>query len=102
MGTHVSEEGRVYCALQARYFKVTERGQGVLAQNPPPINGTLLKQYPEFIEFSTVTRTSSRRAHWAFQPPKNAAKNPAPRLSSLGALRIISGYCGRHLVVIIK
>jgi hypothetical protein len=62
----------------------------------------LLKQYPEFIEFSTVTRTSSRRAHWAFQPPKNAAKNPAPRLSSLGALRIISGYCGRHLVVIIK
>jgi len=33
------------------YFQITERGQGILRQNPPEINTAYLKQFPEFIEF---------------------------------------------------
>jgi restriction system protein len=31
------------------YFKITERGQQVLQQNPPKINIAFLKQFPEFL-----------------------------------------------------
>ena len=39
------------------YFKATERGQNVLAQNLPKINVAFLKQYPEFVEFSAAKKT---------------------------------------------
>jgi restriction system protein len=38
------------------YFKVTDRGKEVLAQNPGKINVAFLKQYPEFVEFYTVKK----------------------------------------------
>jgi restriction system protein len=33
------------------YFKVTDRGQKVLAAGPPLINAAFLRQFPEFLEF---------------------------------------------------
>jgi restriction system protein len=33
------------------YFRITDRGQELLKQNPPKIDVKLLKQYPEFREF---------------------------------------------------
>jgi restriction system protein len=38
------------------YFQVTERGLGVLDQNPPEINSAFLKQFPEFVEFQAPRR----------------------------------------------
>jgi|SRR3990172_8698881 len=35
------------------YFQITERGQTILAQSPPIINIKFLKQFPEFVEFTT-------------------------------------------------
>ncbi len=36
------------------YFQITERGQGILAQNIPRIGIAFLKQFPEFVEFTTT------------------------------------------------
>ena len=33
------------------YFRITEQGLNLLAENPEKINVTLLEQYPEFLEF---------------------------------------------------
>lgn len=38
---------------------VTDRGLGVLAQKPQKIDGFLLRQFPEFVEFQTPKRNSS-------------------------------------------
>lgn len=33
------------------YYKITERGQGVLGENPSEINTAYLRRFPEFVEF---------------------------------------------------
>jgi restriction system protein len=33
------------------YYKITDRGTGVIGQNPPEINRVFLMQFPEFVEF---------------------------------------------------
>lgn len=41
------------------FFKITERGRSVLAQKPAKIDLTLLRQYPEFVEFRARTSSNS-------------------------------------------
>lgn len=41
------------------YFKVTKRGQNVLAQRLPKIDVTFLKQYPEFVEFFSAKKPTA-------------------------------------------
>ena len=36
---------------QRGHFQITDRGESVLAQNPPIINVAFLRQFPEFLEF---------------------------------------------------
>ncbi len=38
------------------YFRITERGQGVLSQNPQKINVKFLEQFQEFMEFRQVRK----------------------------------------------
>lgn len=38
-------------ATRRGYYQITERGRGVLEQDPPEINIAFLRQFPEFIEF---------------------------------------------------
>ena len=40
------------------YVQITERGLEVLNKNPDKINVKFLEQYPEFIEFRTIKKTS--------------------------------------------
>ena len=40
------------------YFQITERGQKILAEAPPKITIAFLKQFPEFIEFSTAKKST--------------------------------------------
>lgn len=44
------------------YIQITERGLDVLKQNPPRINVSFLRQYPEFVEFQTPKRRSGDAA----------------------------------------
>src|SRR5437870_11416148 len=39
------------------YFRVTERGQAVIARRLPRIDVAFLKQYPEFLEFYAASKT---------------------------------------------
>jgi restriction system protein len=40
------------------YFQITEQGQNILAKAPPKINVAFLKQFPEFVEFSTAKKST--------------------------------------------
>lgn len=41
------------------YYRITDRGQQVLRQNPPRIDIAFLRQFPEFIEFQRTTQFST-------------------------------------------
>jgi restriction system protein len=43
------------------FFKITERGKQVLAQNPAKIDDKFLKQFPEFIEFQKGKSKESKQ-----------------------------------------
>jgi len=38
------------------HFIITERGQNLLKENPKMINGSVLKRYPEFLEFQSIKK----------------------------------------------
>ncbi len=44
------------------YYRITARGQELLAQNPKLINVELLEQYPEFVEFKRLKGTRSKNS----------------------------------------
>lgn len=44
------------------HFKITDRGQELLNENPTEINGALLKRYPEFIEFQSIKKPKKNGA----------------------------------------
>jgi len=39
------------------YFRITERGQRIIAQKPPRIDVAFLKQYPEFLDFFAAKKS---------------------------------------------
>jgi restriction system protein len=41
------------------FYRITERGQGVLKNNPPRIDMVFLRQFPEYTEFKGRTSTSA-------------------------------------------
>ena len=45
--------------VQRGQFQITERGQSVLAKNPPRIDVAYLRQFPEFLEFQKPSRTTA-------------------------------------------
>jgi len=52
--THLKKAGLVESPGRS-LFKITPRGLDLLRQNPPVINGRLLKQFPEYLEFLGFT-----------------------------------------------
>ncbi len=44
------------------YYRITERGQQTLIQNPPRIDIVFLRQFPGFVEFQRTTRIRSDEA----------------------------------------
>ena len=45
--------------VQRGQFQITERGQSVLAKNPPRIDVAYLRQFPEFLEFQRPLRPAA-------------------------------------------
>jgi len=52
--TYLKKAGLLEAPRRA-HFKITERGSDLLKQRLPSINVTLLKQFPEFLEFQGIT-----------------------------------------------
>lgn len=48
--TYLAKSGLLEMARRS-YYKITDRGQEVLTQNPPRIDMKFLEQFPEYIEF---------------------------------------------------
>jgi restriction system protein len=48
--THLSKAG-LLDSTRRGYFCITDKGKKVLSRNPPQINVSFLKQYPEYLEF---------------------------------------------------
>jgi restriction system protein len=49
-------------ATRRGYYRLTQRGQQVLDQNPQRITTAFLKQFPEFVEFQTPKRHKTETA----------------------------------------
>jgi restriction system protein len=56
--TYMKKAGLIE-SIRRGYFKITERGLQVLAENPEQININYLRKYPEFLEFQTVKKDKS-------------------------------------------
>ncbi len=67
------KKARMLETTRRGYYRITERGQEILRRNPPKIDTTFLKQFPEFVEFQTATRvrtdeTENQGSHEAQTP----------------------------------
>ena len=56
------KEARMLEKTRRGYYRITERGQETLRQNPSDINKAFLMQFPEFVEFLKRTRIGSDEA----------------------------------------
>jgi restriction system protein len=57
--TYLKKAGLLQTPSRGR-FRITERGLQVLKSNPRQIDARFLRQYPEFVEFQTVSRASGK------------------------------------------
>ena len=57
--TYMKKAGLLISPKRA-HFQITSRGLELLKQNPKEINGKVLKQYPEFVEFQTVKKPKDK------------------------------------------
>jgi restriction system protein len=58
--TYLKKAGLIESTGRAR-FCITDRGSEVLRANPVGINTKFLRQFPEFLEFQSVSRQSNKR-----------------------------------------
>jgi len=57
--TYMKKAGLVSSSKRA-HFQITTRGLELLRTNPTEINGAVLKQYPEFLEFQTTKKPKDK------------------------------------------
>jgi restriction system protein len=53
-------QAKVLESPKRAHFRITEKGKDLLAQGHERIDVKILKQYPEFVEFHTGTKTSTQ------------------------------------------
>jgi restriction system protein len=64
------------------YFRVTERGRGVIATKPPKIDVPFLKQYPEFVEFNTAKKSVAGSEAAETEEPEASSATPEEALAA--------------------
>jgi len=67
---------------QRGYFRVTERGRGVIATKPPKIDVPFLKQYPEFVEFNTAKKSVVNSEAAESEEPEASSTTPEETLAA--------------------
>lgn len=70
--THLKQANLIDSSKRG-YFRITERGNKLLAEHPASINARLLKRYPEYVEFRT-RRADKIEAH--DEPASDLAETP--------------------------
>jgi restriction system protein len=64
------------------YFRVTDRGQGVIATKPPKIDVAFLKRYPEFVEFQSAKKPVSDSEATEPEEPEASSATPEEALAA--------------------
>ncbi|MFN4294441.1 MAG: winged helix-turn-helix domain-containing protein [Thermoflexales bacterium] len=81
------------------YYRLTERGEQILRQNPSEINTAFLRQFPEFAEFQRTTRIRSDEAEDErsneTQTPEEAIETAYQKLRQELATEILQMIKGR-------
>src|SRR5271155_3821702 len=72
---HLAKAGLVRTTRRG-YFEATERGRGVLAQNPKRIDLGFLSQFPEFAEFIKAGQSGTRLLNKATEIVKDSSPTP--------------------------
>ena len=76
--TYLKKAGLVETTRRG-YFRITDRGQNVLGQNPPKINTAFLQQFPEFAEFQ---KPSARRVGEPRVLPVSESRTPEEEMEA--------------------
>lgn len=70
-------------ATRRGYYRITSRGNELLAKKPKAINAKFLKQYPEFLEFQQLKGTrSSNKTGGIKEPPDISTSTPSEELET--------------------
>jgi restriction system protein len=81
--THLSKAG-LLDSTRRGYFCITDKGKKVLSRNPPQINVSFLKQYPEYLEFVKPTLPDNETAvstdNESTQSPEEAIESAYQRV----------------------
>jgi len=59
--TYLKKAGLLASTRRA-HFQITERGLGVLNENPPVLDTAFLSRYPEFVEFQSKPKAPGEKA----------------------------------------
>lgn len=56
-------------------FRITKRGSKVMRSSPPAINTKLLKQFPEFLEFQSLSRQENKQEEESSRTPEEVLED---------------------------
>jgi restriction system protein len=62
------------------YFKISERGKGVLSQDPKKIDAKYLEKFPEFVEFKKLKKSRAKKTDTVSTTPSDV--NPEETLET--------------------
>lgn len=79
------KQARLLEAPKRGYFRISERGKGVLAKNPTRIDVDFLAQYPEFIEFRSRKKEKNHSSGVTLRPTHQADTTESPEDSLASA-----------------
>jgi restriction system protein len=69
--TYLKKAGLLESTKRAA-FRITDRGREALAVNPSKIDAKFLEQWPEFLEFKNISRSSTSTAQITSSPPSES------------------------------
>jgi restriction system protein len=67
LGENSPSKAGLFEASGRTRFKLTKRGEGVLAENPPALSNKYLMRFPEFAEFRKRTHRTAKEEHEEIQ-----------------------------------
>lgn len=94
-------QARLLDSTKRGFFRISERGRELLAENPPVVNDNLLKRYPEFVDFLNRKKKKSDEttkiesvpvdSEEALKTPEESLESAHQSLRSNLAIEILEG-----------
>ena len=98
--TYMKKAGLLTSPKRA-HFQITDRGKELLKENPKEINGSVLKRYPEFVEFQTVKKSKLNKGESKFKPPEIDPEKTPEEILEYAYLKLKNDL-GKEVLEIVK